>query len=110
MQKKRLSIEEKKLHIDNWRASGLTRQQYCELNGIQFHAMRKWPLAVAKAGRRINESGSFTGLTPVGSVVEKSPGAVNNPVILFLQDGCRVSCHYTQLTDIYTALKQAGSI
>lgn len=36
MPKPRWSIEQKKQHVAAWRASGLTRQQYCELNDIPF--------------------------------------------------------------------------
>jgi hypothetical protein len=32
--KHRWFIEQKKQHVAAWRTSGLTRQQYCELNGI----------------------------------------------------------------------------
>lgn len=36
MSKPRWSIEQKRQHVAAWRASGLTRQQYCELNDIPF--------------------------------------------------------------------------
>lgn len=36
---KRWFIEQKKQHVASWRASGLTRQQYCELNDIPFTSL-----------------------------------------------------------------------
>lgn len=41
--KQRWFIEQKKQHVAGWRASGLTRQQYCELNDIPFTSFREWP-------------------------------------------------------------------
>jgi hypothetical protein len=39
---KRWFIDQKKQHVTAWRASGLTRQQYCDLNDIPFTAFREW--------------------------------------------------------------------
>ncbi|HIB9847548.1 hypothetical protein [Escherichia coli] len=36
MSKPRWTIEQKRQHVAAWRASGLTRQQYYELNDIPF--------------------------------------------------------------------------
>ncbi|EFR3947697.1 IS66 family insertion sequence element accessory protein TnpB, partial [Salmonella enterica] len=55
MSKPRWSIDQKKHHVTAWRTSGLTRQQYCELNDIPFTSLREWPKDVAKAERRANE-------------------------------------------------------
>ena len=55
MSKPRWTIEQKRQHVAAWRASGLTRQQYCELNDIPFTSLREWPQDVAKAERRANE-------------------------------------------------------
>lgn len=44
MSKHRWSIEQKRQHVAAWRASGLTRQQYCELepvNDIPFKSLRE---------------------------------------------------------------------
>ncbi len=47
--KQRWFIEQKKQHVTSWRASGLTRQQYCELNDIPFTSFREWgPLGKGK--------------------------------------------------------------
>ncbi|WP_442320129.1 IS66 family insertion sequence element accessory protein TnpA [Buttiauxella ferragutiae] len=43
MPKQRWFIEQKKQHVASWRASGLTRQQYCELHDIPFTSFREWP-------------------------------------------------------------------
>ncbi|WP_431355141.1 IS66 family insertion sequence element accessory protein TnpA [Salmonella enterica] len=29
-------------HVHNWRASGLTRLQYCRLHGLSSHAFHEW--------------------------------------------------------------------
>jgi hypothetical protein len=50
--RQRWFIEQKKQHVASWRASGLTRLQYCELNDIPFTSFREWPQYVAKAERR----------------------------------------------------------
>lgn len=39
--KQRWFIEQKKQHVAAWRAIGLTRQQYCELNDIPFTSFRE---------------------------------------------------------------------
>ncbi|GLH25498.1 hypothetical protein ENT52713_28940 [Enterobacter sp. 200527-13] len=57
MQERKLyTLEEKRHHVASWRASGLTRQQYCELHDIKFSTFREWPQDT-KAERRVNESG-----------------------------------------------------
>lgn len=108
-QKNRWTIEDKKLHVDNWRASGLTRRQYAELHDIPFSSLREWPQDVAKAERRTNDSG----LIPV-HISTASPAAprtqeVSDPVMLFLPGGIRMSCHATQLTEVFRALKHANT-
>ncbi|EEO7697845.1 hypothetical protein QXB10_001713 [Salmonella enterica] len=55
MQKRKLyTLEEKRQHVASWRASGLTRQQYCELHDIKFSTFREWPQDT-KAERRGND-------------------------------------------------------
>lgn len=49
--KQRWFIEQKKQHVAAWWASGLTRQQYCELNDIPFTSLREWPEDVANLAR-----------------------------------------------------------
>ncbi|EBR5103448.1 IS66 family insertion sequence element accessory protein TnpB [Salmonella enterica] len=110
MSKQRWFIDQKKQHVTAWRASGLTRQQYCELNDIPFNSFREWPQDVAKAGRRSSEPT----VLPV-HIVEPVPPAesfstmVNEPVTLFLPGGIRMCCHPSQLTDVFRALKHADA-
>jgi hypothetical protein len=68
--KQRWFIEQKKQHVAGWRASGLTRLQYCELNDIPFTSFREWPQDVAKAERRAKEPA----VLPV-HITEASPPA-----------------------------------
>ncbi|GEM_PF-6517902 len=49
MPKIRWTLDQKKHHVAAWRASGLTREQYCELYDIPFKSLRQWPQDVAKA-------------------------------------------------------------
>lgn len=110
MQKQRWFIEQKKQHVVAWRASGLTRQQYCELNDIPFTSFREWPQDVAKVERRTSEPS----VLPV-HIAEPAPPAgsfspaVNEPVTLFLPGGIRMCCHPSQLTDVFRALKHADA-
>ncbi|EBF7355932.1 IS66 family insertion sequence element accessory protein TnpB [Salmonella enterica] len=109
MLKKRWKIEEKKHHVAAWRASGLTRQQYAELHDIPFTAMREWPQEVAKAERRKNESGLLPVHISTDLPAENLPQVVNDPIMLFLPGGIRMSCHSTQLSDVFRALKHANA-
>ncbi|EBZ3099678.1 IS66 family insertion sequence hypothetical protein, partial [Salmonella enterica subsp. enterica serovar Sandiego] len=53
------------------------------------------------------------GLIPVhiatAQPVVPAPPVVNDPVMLFLPGGIRMSCHATQLTDVFRALKHADA-
>ncbi|MGN7792779.1 IS66 family insertion sequence element accessory protein TnpA [Enterobacter sp. 22452] len=108
--RQRWFIEQKKQHVASWRASGLTRQQYCELNDIPFTSFREWPQDVAKAERRASEPA----VLPVHITETPPPAApfspaVNEPVTLFLPGGIRMCCHPSQLTDVFRALKYADA-
>ncbi|EBH1519113.1 IS66 family insertion sequence element accessory protein TnpB [Salmonella enterica subsp. enterica serovar Pensacola] len=102
MSKPRWSIEQKRQHVAAWRASGLTRQQYCELNDIPFTSLREWPKDVAKAERRANEPTVF----PV-HIAPPLHADAPPPVTLFLPGGIRMCCQPSQLTDVFRALKYA---
>lgn len=52
MPRMRWTLDQKKHHVAAWRASGLTREQYCELYDIPFKSLRQWPQDVAKAEKR----------------------------------------------------------
>jgi len=84
-------------------------QQYCELHAISFNSMREWPQDVAKAERRANESGLLPVHISTQSPAANPPQGVNDPVMLFLPGGIRMSCHSTQLTDVFRALKHANA-
>ena len=109
MLKKRWTIEDKKHHVAAWRASGLTRQQYAELHNIAFTAMREWPQEVAKSERRKNESGLLPVHISTDLPAENPLQMVNDPIMLFLPGGIRMSCHSSQLTDVFRALKHANT-
>lgn len=52
MPKIRWTLDQKKHHITAWRASGLTREQYCDLYDIPFKSLRQWPQDVVLAEQR----------------------------------------------------------
>lgn len=83
MSKPRWSIEQKRQHVAAWRASGLTRQQYCELepvNDIPFKSLREWPKDVAKAERRANEPTILPVQIAPALQADTPPPATNGPV------------------------------
>ncbi len=55
----RWTLDQKKPHVAAWRASGLTREQYCELYDIPFKSLRQWPQDVAKAEKRARDQKLF---------------------------------------------------
>lgn len=105
-ERKHYTLEEKRQHVAAWRASGLTRQQYSELHDIKFSIFREWPQDIKT---RVSKDAS--GLIPVHIATESAATpaaqAVNEPVMLFLPGGIRMSCHALQLTDVFRALKHA---
>lgn len=110
MQKKRWFIEQKIQHVSAWRASGLTRLQYCELNDIPFTAFREWPQDVTKSRQRTNEPAVLPlHIAEPLPHAESVPAVTTEPVTLFLPGGIRMSCHSSQLTDVFRALKYAQS-
>lgn len=42
MPRMRWTLDQKKHHVAAWRASGLTREQYCELYDIPFKSLRQY--------------------------------------------------------------------
>lgn len=105
-ERKQYTLEEKRQHVAAWRSSGLTRQQYSELHDIKFSTFREWPQDI-----KTRVSNDSAGLIPVhiatDSAVTPVAPAVNEPVMLFLPGGIRMSCHALQLTDVFRALKHA---
>ena len=107
MSKQRWFIEQKTHHVTSWRASGLTRQQYCELNDISFTAFREWPQDVARAERRANKPTVLP--VNIAEPARTAEPVATEPVTLFLPGGIRMCCHPSQLTDVFRALKYAQS-
>lgn len=105
-QRKLCTHEEKRQHVASWRTSGLTRQQCCELHSIKFSTFQEWPQDT-KAERRGHDSGLIPVHIATAQPVVQPPPVVNDPVMLFLPGGIRMSCHATQLTDVFRALKHA---
>ncbi|HAD5969896.1 TPA_asm: IS66 family insertion sequence hypothetical protein [Salmonella enterica subsp. enterica serovar Typhimurium] len=109
MSKHRWSIAQKKQHVAAWRASGLTRLQYCELNDIPFKSLSQWPQDVAKAERRANQPAIIPVQIAPAMPADAPPTVTNEPVTLFIPGGIRMCCHPSQLTDVFRALKYAES-
>ncbi|EBY2670046.1 IS66 family insertion sequence element accessory protein TnpB [Salmonella enterica subsp. enterica serovar Newport] len=110
MPKIRWTLDQKKHHVAAWRASGLTREQYCDLYDIPFKSLRQWPQDVAKAEQRANAPEIIPvrvseGPVDIDTVHQYS--AVHEPVTLFLPGGIRMCCHPSQLTDVFRALRYA---
>ncbi|EOK2398468.1 IS66 family insertion sequence element accessory protein TnpB [Escherichia coli] len=102
-------MEQKRQHVAAWRASGLTRQQYCELNDIPFTSLREWPQDVAKAERRANEPTVLPVHIAPPLHADVPQPVTNEPVTLLLPGGVRMCCQPSQLTDVFRALKYAQS-
>lgn len=109
MSKPRWTIEQKRQHVAAWRASVLTRQQYCELNDIPFTSLREWPQDVAKAERRANEPTVLPVHIAPPLHADVPQPVTNEPVTLLLPGGVRMCCQPSQLTDVFRALKYAQS-
>ena len=91
----RWTLDQKKHHVAAWRASGLTREQYCKLYDIPFKSLRQWPQAEKRA--------SASEIIPVS--VSGSPGMANGrplsdeTVTLLLLGSIRMCCQPSQLTE-----------
>lgn len=108
----RWTLDQKKHHVTAWRASGLTREQYCDLYDIPFKSLRQWPQDVAKAEQRASAPEIIPvrvsdSPAAVDTLSQHSATAVNEPVTLFLPGGIRMCCHPSQLTDVFRALRYA---
>ncbi len=96
MPRMRWTLDQKKHHVAAWRASGLTREQYCALYDIPFKSLRQWPQDVAKAEKRARAPE----IIPVS--VSGTPGMPDGrplsdePVTLFLPGGIRMCCQPCQ--------------
>ncbi|MDF7680562.1 IS66 family insertion sequence element accessory protein TnpB [Enterobacteriaceae bacterium ESL0689] len=84
--KRKWCIEQKKQHVADWRASGLTRRQYCVLNDISFASFRDWPRDVARA----EQPARAPAVLPVHLSGSSSP--VAGTVTFFLHGGIQLRC------------------
>lgn len=109
MSKPRWTIEQKRQHVAAWRASGLTRQQYCELNDIPSHHFANRRRMSQKAERRANEPTVLPVHIAPPLHADVPQPVTNEPVTLFLPGGVRMCCQPSQLTDVFRALKYAQS-
>lgn len=101
---KHYTPEFKKHHVDAWRASELTRRQYCESQGINEGTFKHWPSQIK------TKNYSSAGLPPVLPVQIARPSAtqtLTDPVMVYLPGGCRLACQPAQLGDVFRALKHA---
>lgn len=89
-------------HVHDWRASGLTRLQYCRLHGLSSHAFHEW-LRLPDDGASVAE---YPVLLPV--CIQPSPEPADSGVItLHLPGGWRIDCLPAQLPDVLRAVKHA---
>lgn len=106
----RWTLDQKKHHVTAWRASGLTREQYCDLYGIPFKSLRQWPQDVAQAERRAKATEVIpisVSAAPMSTDIVQQHVAADNPITLHLPGGIRMCCHPSQLTDVFRALRYA---
>lgn len=74
----------------------------------QFSTFREWPQDT-KHGVSKDDAGLIPVHITADSAVVPAAQVVNDPVMLFLPGGIRMSCHATQLTDVFRALKHADA-
>ncbi|PHI30069.1 IS66 family insertion sequence element accessory protein TnpA [Budvicia aquatica] len=99
------TIEQRKQHINDWRTSRLTRQQYCQQHGISVNTFKGWNKQVNRGEK---DPIGATALLPVQIRQNATPSvAPTDPVMVYLPGGCRVACQPGQLTDVFRALKYA---
>ncbi|EEQ1773967.1 IS66 family insertion sequence element accessory protein TnpA [Escherichia coli] len=109
MSKPRWTLDQKKHHVAAWRASGLTREQYCELYDIPFKSLRQWPQDVAKAEKRARAPEIIPVSVSGSSGMTDGRPLSDEPVTLFLPGGIRMCCQPSQLTDVFRALRHADT-
>lgn len=90
-------------HVRDWRASGLTRLQYCRLHGLSSHAFHEW-LRLPDEGVSVNEAPV---LLPVCIQPSPETAPVGGVITLHLPGGWRIDCLPAQLTDVLRAVKHA---
>ncbi|EAY5893464.1 IS66 family insertion sequence element accessory protein TnpB [Salmonella enterica] len=90
-------------HVHNWRASGLTRLQYCRLHGLSSLAFHEW-LRLPDDGVSVAEEPV---LLPVYIQPSPDPAPASGIITLHLPGGCRIDCLPAQLPDVLRAVKHA---
>jgi len=100
----RYTPELKKHHVDQWRASGLTRRQYCESQGINPGAFKHWTSQVKATQGSID---TLPSIMPIHITPPSAPEPLTEPVILYLPCGHRIACQPAQLSRVFQALKYA---
>ena len=112
MPKIRWTLDQKKHHVAAWRASGLTREQYCNFYDIPFKSMRQWPQDAAKA-EKLAKAPEIIPVSvspaPLNSDTLSQHSTASEPVTLFLPGGIRMCCLPSQLTDVFRALRYADA-
>ncbi|WP_420854113.1 IS66 family insertion sequence element accessory protein TnpA [Sodalis ligni] len=96
---KRHTRAEQQQHIDAWKLSGLTKQDYCEQQGITLSNFYYW----------MKNHNNNTDTAPAASAfipARRISVDVNRPeaVTLNLPNGCSVSCLPAQLRSVMQAL------
>ncbi|PNM27185.1 IS66 family insertion sequence hypothetical protein [Yersinia enterocolitica] len=91
-------------HLEAWRASGLTRRQYCQSQGISEGTFKHWP---SQTKNKYNPSPGLPSVLPVQIARPLPIDSLTDPVMLYLPGGCRVACQPAQLGDIFKALNYA---
>lgn len=85
--------EERQLHVDNWKKSGLTMSEYCRQNNVAIASLSDWKSASIKKNVRF-QALSPTALSPTADALSK-PG--NSVEILIDQ---RIKIRLSQVTDV----------
>ncbi|EAU6194046.1 IS66 family insertion sequence element accessory protein TnpB [Salmonella enterica subsp. enterica serovar 50:k:e,n,x,z15] len=92
-------------HVHNWRASGLTRLQYCRLHGLSSLAFHEW-IRLPDDGVSVAENPV---LLPVCIQPSPEPAPAGGVITLHLPGGSRIDSLPAQLTDVLRAVKHADA-
>lgn len=96
--------EFKKHHVEAWRASGMTRHQYCEIEGLIEGTFKKWP---SQINPKLPTNDEIPTLLPVTIARPAAAPPITGPVTVHLPGGVKVDCQPAQLTDVIRALNRA---
>jgi len=96
---KRHTRTEQQQHIDAWQRSGLTKQHYCEQQGITISNFYYWLKNFNNNTDAAPAASPFIPAQCISSGVNRTEA-----VTLNLPNGCSVSCLPTQLRSVMQAL------